>query len=552
MISVFNIDKAYKLIPNKFKKKLPLFFLSNLIIILFEILSLGLIYSIVNILMNEEKVFNFLSFNLEKDNIIFISTSLVALFVFKNLFLIYLYNWQYSYSINIQRSLSCDLLKKYIHLDYQEFLNAHSSIYMRNVDSECTRFSNYLASVLSFFTETGILVCVLIYLFYMNFMTTFFLFLIFVMIFLIFYFLTKKKFRIWGEKRLFLSGALIKSLIETFQSIREIKIFNKEDLFYKRFKDFQKKTQDLSIKTNLIRILPRPILEILCIIFVGLFLAHLTSNNLDIIIFIPLLTIYFVSFLRILPSVNKILQNYQAMVLSKPSILALDKEFSKYTKTIILASETMMANKIEIKNLSFEYLEKKKIFENLNYSFNVNKIYGIFGENGSGKTTLINLILGLLNPSKGEINYFNDDKKILNKKIKFGYVPQNIVMIDSSIKSNIALEYDEDKIDKENLQRCLNTSNLFDFIKELKDKEDTIVGENGAKLSGGQKQRIGIARSLFSDANILILDEPSSALDKGKEKELMEYIHKMKKDRIIIIISHNNEFRSHCDEIIQL
>ena len=125
-------------------------------------------------------------------------------------------------------------------------------------------------------------------------------------------------------------------------------------------------------------------------------------------------------------------------------------------------------------------------------------------------------------------------------------------MIDSSIKSNIALEYDEKNIDNNKLKKCLNSSNLFKFISEFKDKEDTIVGENGAKLSGGQKQRIGIARSLFFNNNILILDEPSSALDKSNEKQFLDNLKELKREKIIIIISHNYDLKDYCDQIIQL
>ena len=202
--------------------------------------------------------------------------------------------------------------------------------------------------------------------------------------------------------------------------------------------------------------------------------------------------------------------------------------------------------------MSFKYPDNKNIFEKFNFTFEKNKIYGVFGKNGSGKTTLINLILNLLKPISGEINYYLDNEKVLNKKIKFGYVPQNIVMIDSSIKSNIALEYDEKNIDNNKLKKCLNSSNLFKFISDFKDKEDTIVGENGAKLSGGQKQRIGIARSLFFNNNILILDEPSSALDKSNEKQFLDNLKELKREKIIIIISHNYDLKDYCDQIIQL
>ena len=476
---------------------------------------------------------------------------MVILFVFKNLLLIFLYNWQYSYSAKIQRNLSCDLLKKYIYLNYQYFLKENSSIYMRNVDSECTRFNNYLVSALSFVTELSLLIFIIGYLLYISFLSTLIILVVFSLIFVIYYFLTKKKFKIWGEKRLFLSGQLIKGLIETFQSIKEIKIFNKENLFYERYEHLQKQTQNLSIKANLIRILPRPIIEILAIIAICIFLSFISLNKLELLEFIPLLTLYFVSFVRVLPSVNKILHNYQTLALNNPSITVLEKEFINQNDSTINL-EYSNADKIEIKDMSFSYLNKKYIFEKLNFCFTKNKIYGIFGKNGSGKTTLINLILNLLNPTSGEINYYLENKRLQNKKIKFGYVPQNIVMIDSTIKSNIALEYDEKNINIENLNKCLDSSDLFRFVKEFPEMENTIVGENGVKLSGGQKQRIGIARSLFLNSNILILDEPSSALDKGNEQKLINDLKKLKDNKIIVIVSHNSDFKNYCDEIIQL
>ena len=552
MLNLFNLKKAYELIPGIFKGKLNFFILSNFIISTLELLSLGLIYSIINLLVNKNSKIKFLNYELQDDNIIIFTLVLISLFIIKNLILVFLYNWQYSYSAKVQRYLSCSLLKKYILVKYQEFIKQNSTIYMRNVDTETTRFNSYLSSALSLFTESVILSFVLIYLLYINFVSTLVILIVFFIIFIIFYILTKKKFKAWGEKRLFLSGQLIKGLIETFQNIKEIKIFNKESLFYERFKDIQKQTQNLSIKSNFIRILPRPLLEIIAIIAIGLFLIYVSSNNLEFLDFIPLLTIYLVSFVRILPSVNKILHSYQNIALNNPSILVLDEEVNIKHVSDLETQKTVYANKIEIKEMSFKYPDNKSIFEKINFTFEKNKIYGVFGKNGSGKTTLINLILNLLKPISGEINYYLDNEKVLGKKIKFGYVPQNIVMIDSSIKSNIALEYDEKNIDKNKLKKCLNSSNLFKFISEFKDKEDTIVGENGAKLSGGQKQRIGIARSLFFNNNILILDEPSSALDKSNEKQFLDNLKELKREKIIIIISHNYDLKDYCDQIIQL
>ena len=450
--------------------------------------------------------------------------------------------------------MSCNLLKKYLFLNYEEFISKNSSIYIRNIESECSRFSNYLLSTLILITEIIILTSLTAYLLFMNLKITLIIIFTLAIISIFYFFLTKKKFKIWGKNRLFLSGAIIQSLIETFQNVKEIKIYGKEELFYARFRNFQKSMQNLAIKINLVRIAPRPILEILAIMFVAFFLLFIEKQNLNWIDYLPILTVYLVTFLRILPSGNKILHNYQNIVLNNPSIQVLNEEFEKKVNIENISVTKYNPEKIEIKNISYGYNNNKSnpIIKNFSFNFEDNNIYGIFGENGSGKTTLINIVLGLIKPDSGDVFFYNNSKKINPNKINFGYVPQSTILIDGSIKSNIALEHDEKNIDQQKIENCINSSSLFNFIKQLEKKENTLVGENGIKLSGGQKQRIGIARSLFFKTNILILDEPSSALDKVNEHQLLNDLKKLKENKIIIIVSHNDDFKNYCDKIIQL
>lgn len=552
MKRVIDFKTIYKLIPFNYKKKIPIFFFNNLIIIFLEILILGLIYSILKVLVKDDSFFQVYLEKYNLDSINYLLFFLILVFVVKNFLLIFLYHWQYKYTAHIQRDLSCNLLINYLFLEYSDYIKKNSAIYIRNVESECTRFSNYILSLLVLITETTILLSLIIYLLFLNFMVTFCIIILFSIICLAYFFLTKKRFETWGKERLFLSGAVIQSLIETFQNIKEIKVYGKEKLFYQRFKNFQKKMQNLAIKANLVRVSPKPILEILAITLVVIFLFLIETSNLNWIDYLPILSIYLVTFLRILPSSNKIFHNYQNIILNNPSIKILEEELKQSKILNNDIEDKINSERFEIQNISYGYEKTSPIIKNLSFIFEEDNIYGIFGDNGSGKTTLINIILGLIRPDSGKVIFYYKNKEINVSKVKFGYVPQNTVLIDSSISANIALEYDEREIDQQKIKNCINSSSMFDFINLLREKENTIVGENGVKISGGQKQRIGIARSLFNNSKIMILDEPTSALDKNQELKFIKELNELKKSRIIIIISHNENLKKYCNKLLQL
>jgi ABC-type multidrug transport system fused ATPase/permease subunit len=176
---------------------------------------------------------------------------------------------------------------------------------------------------------------------------------------------------------------------------------------------------------------------------------------------------------------------------------------------------------------------------------------GIVGETGSGKSTLINLLIGLLRPSEGKIEI---DKLNINSNLpawykKIGYVPQSIYLIDDSIKKNIAFGLREDNIDDNLIKKAIEKASLDKFINSLTDGLETIVGEKGIRLSGGQQQRIGIARALYRDPEILILDEATSSLDQITEKKIMDCIHFLKRKKTLIIITHRLITVKNCDKI---
>ena len=209
---------------------------------------------------------------------------------------------------------------------------------------------------------------------------------------------------------------------------------------------------------------------------------------------------------------------------------------------------------IKFKDVSFNYVKGKSVLEDINISINKHECIGIVGNSGSGKSTLVDLILGLIQPSKGEIRVDNKTFNLDNKfwKKNFGYVPQNIFLSDDTIKNNICLGLNEKEIDIKSVNNAIKLSSLKNFIANLENNIDSFVGERGIKISGGQKQRLGIARALYRSPKILILDESTNALDKETELNILNNLLELKTEMTIIIVAHRDSSIKICDRIIDL
>ena len=194
------------------------------------------------------------------------------------------------------------------------------------------------------------------------------------------------------------------------------------------------------------------------------------------------------------------------------------------------------------------------MFSNLNLEIKIGDTIGIFGDSGSGKSSFINLLIGLLKPKSGQIliNGIDINSNINAWRESIGYVPQNIFLIDDTLKRNISFDLEIDTGDVKKINECLKQSELINFVNNLQNGLDTIVGERGSRISGGQLQRVGIARALYNDPKILIFDESTSALDKETELEIIKNIYKFKSKKTLIIITHKKELLKECDKIYKL
>jgi ABC-type bacteriocin/lantibiotic exporter with double-glycine peptidase domain len=212
---------------------------------------------------------------------------------------------------------------------------------------------------------------------------------------------------------------------------------------------------------------------------------------------------------------------------------------------------------IVIKNLSYNHDDNKKVFENYTTRIKLKKLIGISGKTGSGKSTLIDLISGFLNPSNGSIlinnqNIFSDSKLMNQWQNMIGYVPQTINIFDDTLENNIALGQNQNQIKQPRLNKVIKICGLEQFIASKKDKLKTILGDKGAKISGGQKQKIGIARALYFNPKILILDESTNALDEINEEKIINNLILDKELISIFLITHKKKLIKKCNEVINI
>ena len=272
---------------------------------------------------------------------------------------------------------------------------------------------------------------------------------------------------------------------------------------------------------------------------------------------VPFFGVLFVGFFRTIPIISQMLTSLQSINYSKPSYhLIIETLKLKSKERIIEGSHKPLSfnNEIEIKNLDFSYLHSKKILNNINLTIKRGDSVGIVGESGAGKSTFVDILMALITPNNGEItvdgqNIFKN-KKSWQKVI--GYVPQSIYLIDESIKSNIAFGIGENEIDIKVVKKSIEAADLEDFVNNLPEKENTQIGEKGAKISGGERQRIAIARCMYVNPQLIIFDEATSALDLDTEKNIVESIHKLSKNKTLIIVSHRITTLSKCNKIYEI
>jgi len=271
------------------------------------------------------------------------------------------------------------------------------------------------------------------------------------------------------------------------------------------------------------------------------------------------LGVFGVVFFRLVPSFSKVLTNYNSMRFARDGIEKINKEFEKIKEEKEdneIIKKISFKNQITLENVSFKFeREQKNLFENLNLIIKKGSSTGIIGNSGSGKSTLLNLLSGLIPLQKGKIlvDNINIENKVKSWQRNIGYVPQQVYLDDNSIKENVAIGFKGNEIDEKKVIESIDKAQLLDFINKQKDRLNTQVGELGSLISGGQLQRLGIARALYRDPELLILDEATSNLDIKVEEEFIKTIDNLKKKGLtIIIVSHRLSTLKLCDQIIDL
>jgi len=544
-------------------------FLFLIFIILFsafiELLGLGLIAPYISSLFKIDNFTNYTSFlNFfdmnEKNFILITSIILIIVFLAKAVLSIftrwYIANFSYSQFAKLQARL----MLTYQEMDYEKYIQRNVTVYIRNIRELCSHTLTSVELALRAISEIIIMVFIFIFLINFDYKILIFIFLVILPIFLIYEMILKPiNFKL-GEIRIDAIKGIFKNADAGLRGSKEIKFLSKDNFFRDKLLNYANIAADKQAKSLIINDSPRYVFEFFLVTFAIITIFFLSSNNYDLRTYLPTISVFLLAGLRVLPSISLIVNCFNRIAHFLPSIEIVLNDLKNFSLNKKDKIETHMKDleeidSIAIKNAEFFYQNSKiKVFEDLNFKIKKNECIGIVGESGSGKTTLVDILLGLLVPTRGKI-YINEkvaENYLLRLTGNIAYLPQEPIILEESIQTNITLEKEEKKINFDKLRESIKSSNLDEVIKNSTKGLNTMIGEKGIRLSGGQNKRLALARTFYHGKNFLILDEATSSLDKDNENTIAEQIKELKGRYTIIIISHQPNILKYCDKIYKI
>ena len=553
----FNINKYF--LQKKERKNFLLIFFGIFITTILELVSIASIIPVFNIIILDQFpsifFFNFENYKFDNNFKLLALSVFILIFVVKNLFIAgfnyFFINFIYELNIRISNSLFISSLKQ----NYLFFTKKNNNSFLRTVTDDVTNTSVWLLSVVNIVVEIFFIFAISIYLLWISYEIFLLCFGIFIFSFSIYFMTFKERLKKWSIQHWDANGKIKQTVIEGISGIKDIIIYHLEDQFYNKFKLNSYLFNKTRFKFDFLNNIQKHWLETITVVALTLSLIFLILFNYNINTLIPVFGVFVFALFRLLTSFNRVMLQVQSIKFYYPSILSVINNFTTFESSNEYSTNKSFEFKknIECKNLSFFYEKSSdKILKDINFQVKKGESIGITGKNGSGKSTLLNLISGLIKSSEGEISIDGSYNLYSNRKIwheKISYVQQNIFILDSTIKENICL-VEEDKINYLKFNKILRDLEINKFFKDIINDK---VGTNGINLSGGQKQIISLARALYKDSQILILDEPSSALDLENSKILKKILLSLKKQKTIIMVTHDKDFYFDCfDKIIDI
>lgn len=571
----YALKKLSYILNREQKRYCGLIFTMSLVAALFETLGVSVIIPVIQAVVSTDELMEksymipiIDLFNIETrvGVIILVCIGVGIVYIFKNVYFVF-YSWASSkFSNKIRRELAVKVLDTYMKQGYIFFVENNSSRLIRGISNDVNSVQAVVTHLFSFICKSLIVTCMMGVIVVSSPLMAIWIVCLLAFCFVISQKIFRRPMRRYGEESREYAFRASQASLEAIQGSKEVLVFNRQQFFVNEYLKNMIGYNNSEVHMAVAAVAPNYLIEVVCIL--GLLIAVsvqivVTDNPGNLIT--QMATIAVAAF-RILPSLGALLGDVNSIVFNGPGLDAaydtlqmirqLESEGSVNTNCKQVESQEFhLRHELVLSNISYSYPRaKKRVIDSLSMTIPKGASIGLIGSSGAGKTTLADIILGLLKPKSGEIlidgTNINDIGGTWHKVI--GYVPQSIYMVDASIRENVAFGIDEILIDDEKVWKALEMAQLKDYVEKLPDGIQTNVGEWGVQLSGGQRQRIAIARALYNEPDIIVLDEATAALDNDTENAVMESIEALQKIKTLIIVAHRLTTIKKCDVIYEI
>ena len=561
------LKELFFLIGEK-KKSLPIILSFFLCIAFLDVLGIGLIGPYVSIIVDEASLqgklgeaIKFLGLPGERDELLVsLGLILISLFLLKSIASILMNRAVTWYGASIQVKLRSSLMQSYQSMPYSMYVTRNSSEFIYAINTLVGTVQAVVIASLKLVSDLILIVVVIVLLAFQDILALSVFILMMGGLVLIYDKVFQKKLNELGKMTNIYSSNLIKGVNQGLEGLKEIRILGKENFFYQKVFSSAAQLAIYQTREAIIASSPRFLLEFTMVSFIVLLviLTLVLGGQLESIV--VTLAMFSVAGLRLLPATSAISSHLAMFRFSRDHVSRLYKDFKllenlkneNYIGRIQDKSKEEPFRELKLQKISFSYSDKNQyVLKEISIAISSGQCIGLMGSSGAGKTTLVDILLGLLNPNKGSVLCNGGDIKsnLSYWQSKIAYLPQEVFLLDDSIRNNVALGIEEDKIDNERVFESLQKARLLEFTETLPLGIDTILGERGSRLSGGQRQRVALARSFYHERDVLVMDEATSALDDKTEKQIVDEISFLKGKKTMIVIAHRLTTLKHCDYI---